>query len=291
MSNKFGRGKNKKNKIAPAVEKKIRVHFNRQTGRIINYYRLKSDNRICPYAVVENVYTKKYAIYHSMKDDLIRSQGAFNLLTQYAMPGKDSPERKIIARSLLVNGVITYAKCFVSAEGRGGVKLEPKDVFKDNEVYMNYHTEIMKLRHQYFAHAGDGVTLENNTVCAVLNPDVNNKMIFIIDMEGHRAEHANNKIQFFTGLSAFVYDYVCKRQDAIRQKAMDSVNEMDVDELYKISVTPSEMYHTYASLPTGFVDIHNDIRAEVIHAKDMVNPKNIESIDQAQAMANKSFFY
>jgi len=63
-------------------------------------------------------------------------------------------ELDFIKQTVWESFIIKYAKCFTKAEGRK-VKLEAKDLFKNNSVQMEIHHELMELRHQHIAHGGN----------------------------------------------------------------------------------------------------------------------------------------
>jgi hypothetical protein len=67
--------------------------------------------------------------------------------------GVDETEALYLENAYFVAFLTTYAKCFVSAGDRL-VKLDAKDVFRDDSSSRQVHERIMELRHSYAAHNG-----------------------------------------------------------------------------------------------------------------------------------------
>ncbi len=89
---------------------------------------------------------KKFIAYCSIKEDL-------ELLLEYTALLKTKPSK--VFSSALVNALIAlYGKCFTDASKNSYPKLEPNDLFKDDEI-KETHDYLMGLRHQFVAHRGE----------------------------------------------------------------------------------------------------------------------------------------
>jgi hypothetical protein len=61
--------------------------------------------------------------------------------------------------------VVLYGKCFTDASKGRKIKIESKVILKANQNLLKLHNEIMSMRHNYIAHAG-------NTAFEVLEPRI-----------------------------------------------------------------------------------------------------------------------
>lgn len=84
-----------------------------------------------------------------------------------------------IANSLWFSSIITYAKCFTSAEGR--TRLDQKHYFKGESAEVKaMHENIMDIRHTYIAH-GSGESLSKTEVFLTLNTDSTHRELLGVD--------------------------------------------------------------------------------------------------------------
>lgn len=71
---------------------------------------------------------------------------------EYLKLTHDKKGSKILLKALLRAVIITYAKCFVKADGRR-IKLEQKNISEKNK---ETHEHLFNMRNEYVAHAGEG---------------------------------------------------------------------------------------------------------------------------------------
>jgi len=104
----------------------------------------------------------------------------------------------------------TYAKCFVSAEGRA-VTLDATEVFKSHRSARSAHNRIIKLRHRYAAHNADS-GLVRTTMAAKEEDDR-----FVIQ---HLITLATpiNEFESFASVVELVSDYVTVRLNQLLAK-------------------------------------------------------------------------
>jgi len=126
----------------------------------------------CPYVYLDSSLAHILAGWMLVKNDLEFSKTSFEALLSLI----DNKEQEIIQQSLFFSGVIKYAKCFVSAEGRR-VKLMIRNILKNNnDEKIKIHNELIDLRHNFVAHAGESDKERMKTVL-ILNPDKSNQNI------------------------------------------------------------------------------------------------------------------
>jgi len=110
-----------------------------------------ADEPVFSYAV-PNIFSKRLASFAMIREDVLFSKSAFESLIQLkAQAEQDS----IIISSLYYAAIIQYGRCFNENKG-GHSKLEPSDIFTDQDVEVNKtHTELMDLRNSFVAHRDD----------------------------------------------------------------------------------------------------------------------------------------
>lgn len=91
--------------------------------------------------------SKKFIAYCAMKEDL-------ELLLKYIDILKEKPDQTIQS-ALTFSTISLYGKCFTDASKNSYPKLEPSDLFKDDDDYADTHEILMDLRHQFIAHRGE----------------------------------------------------------------------------------------------------------------------------------------
>lgn len=70
-----------------------------------------------------------------------------------------------VSTALLVDAAISYGRCFATAEGRGGTKIENGSPWiSEDTLERRWHAELMKMRNTLFAHAGDHYLNRTETI-------------------------------------------------------------------------------------------------------------------------------
>jgi hypothetical protein len=152
-----------------------------------------------PFALVDSPVARRINGLVLIRKDLQFSASA--LETLIAQPKK--AEMLIVRQSLWYAAIVTYAKCFVDADGRG-MRLQSRSVFKsDAEKLTKIHEWMMGLRHSYIAHAGQNDEEEVHTWIA-LAADTSKKafvanyhnMELSLSIPDHAAEEYLRTIRF-----------------------------------------------------------------------------------------------
>lgn len=163
------------------------------------YVRVVADEeqRILPLVLLKTKLARNFSAYGLIKKDLGLVKDALTFL-------EAGVENKTIKQSLSFFAVVTYAKCYAQAAGRGvslnidAIKELPKEV-KDE------HERLILQRNQYVAHGG-GEGWEQNSIAVSLDMDnqvykqIYPNIIFLNDID--------SQLQNFRLLVTFVDDYV-----------------------------------------------------------------------------------
>lgn len=91
--------------------------------------------------------SKKFIAYCAMKEDL-------ELLLTFIELLKEKPQ-PTVQSALTISLISLYGKCFTDASKNSYPKLEPSDLFKNEEKFRVTHEILIDLRHQFIAHRGD----------------------------------------------------------------------------------------------------------------------------------------
>ncbi|MBT6685170.1 MAG: hypothetical protein HN704_08160 [Bacteroidetes bacterium] len=71
------------------------------------------------------------------------------------MKGQEDDE--LLTKSYWISCIIIYGKCFTDAAKGRGTTLNKEDIFSANSNLGKFHEELMDMRHNYIAHAGDSI--------------------------------------------------------------------------------------------------------------------------------------
>ena len=157
-------------------------------------------NEITPIALLKTKLARNYSALCLIKKDLDLVKETLTLL-------EAGVENKIIKQSLSFFAIITYAKCYAQAEGRGSsLKIEalkdlPKQVREE-------HDRLIQQRNKYVAHGG-GEGWEQNVIAVALDLDqrvthhIYENIVFLNDLD--------SQLLNFRLLVAFVDDDVTVR--------------------------------------------------------------------------------
>lgn len=149
----------------------------------------------------------------------------------------NSPQ--MIKQSASFYAVITYAKCFAEAEGRG-TQLQAKDALKyaDGDS-RSEHERIIHQRNKYVAHAGlEGY--EHNPIVATLNRDTGKKEVLKIYDNVMGLSDIDSQLDNFYKLVHSVIKYVEEVKKTTFDRLQKDLSEMDIETLYKESIDPEK---------------------------------------------------
>ncbi len=123
--------------------------------------KLKTPDQL--YYILDSHISKKWIGYMSIKLDLQFVKQILDVLS--ATSDEYDETRELINKSNWISSVVIYGKCFTDASKGRRVKLEGEVILKENKNLLKLHTELMSMRHNYVAHAG-------NTAFEVLEPRI-----------------------------------------------------------------------------------------------------------------------
>jgi hypothetical protein len=193
------------------------------------YVRVVADEeqRILPLVVLKTQLARNFSAYGLIKKDLGVVKDTLTLL-------EAGVENKTIKQSLSFFAVVTYAKCYAKAGGRGvslnidAIKDLPKEV-KDE------HERLILQRNQYIAHGG-GEGWEQNAIAVSLDMDhkihkeIYPNIIFLNDID--------SQLKNFRLLVTFVDDYVTGQLKKSFAKLREETLATDFDKLAAAAFIP-----------------------------------------------------
>jgi len=193
------------------------------------YVRVMADerNRILPFAVLKTNFAKRFSALGLIKKDL-------DLVKQALRELQNGVDNKIVKQSLAFYAVVTYAKTFAQAEGRG-LKIDVSAIKDIPEEAREEHQRLIDQRNQYVAHGGEG-GWEQNAVVASLNiyngeiDKIYPNIIFLKDID--------SQLENFWLLVAFVEDYVGNQLKAIWPKLRQETLETEFENLMEQAISP-----------------------------------------------------
>lgn len=236
----------------------VRVHFDSDSKRLVKFFRTKS-GKVCRYAFIDTSNAKRIGGYISIDNDLKNSLEAFQCLN--ALNIDPSNDTQVIKRSLMVNAVVTYMKCFTQSDGRK-IKLEGKDIFKSDTILINQHNKLSEFRHQYLAHSGKSKH-EEISIVAILNPDETKKKIFDIDIGVNSTTNIDTEVPICIDLVRFVRKHVNEKINKLMNLFQIEISDVDLIDLYNNSVLPDERYFIYLPIDRPNLQKRNSKEAEM----------------------------
>lgn len=182
------------------------------------------DGKVCPYLFADTPLAKRLSGLTQIMHDLDHAKELMSLT--------DTVDNSEIAYSLWMSSVITYGKCFASADGRKS-KLEREHVKRFNPEAIDYHNALIAQRNEYFAHAGQN-DYENSNVGVILAPEEDGrKVLWVNHLMVKKSNISSDEIKIFNALCDGLFDVVEKTAEDIHARVLNEYREMDIDELYK----------------------------------------------------------
>lgn len=186
----------------------------------------------CRYFILNDIESKQPSAYLSLLHDLVECETILDLLKPFI---KDENVQFQIKSGLYFSVVILYARCYNKADGRG-VMLQ-REVFKGKDpALLKSHIEIMTVRNQYLAHAGNS-RHEDRTMVLYFHPGENNyaKMEPKVGVNKHQFEHTLDK---YYEVIATTKEYVQEKLKTVLPKFKKHLLQLDMNVIYRKSKTP-----------------------------------------------------
>ena len=197
-----------------------------------NYIKIDADDsgNLLKYMILKTRESKQFAGYALMKKDI-------NLVLEALQQLNEIKESSIIKQSLSFFSIITYAKCFVTNNGRG-VKLQGKDVFKKaSQKLIGEHERIMRLRMEHVAHAGS-----DYEKCSVVSS------LYIINSDFVGGFNLNANLGFvssiqpytevFIELCDYLNIYLDRKIEYLKSEIFEYLGNLGSENLIENSISP-----------------------------------------------------
>lgn len=182
------------------------------------------DGKQCPYFFADTPLSKRLSGLSQIMHDLNHAKELMTLA--------DRVEDSNIAYSLWMSAIVTYGKCFASAEGRR-VKLEREHVKRFNSEAIDYHDALIAQRNEYFAHAGENA-YETANVGVILAPeDEGREVLWVNHLMVKKSSISSDEIGMFNALCEGLYDIVEKIGEEVHKRVLNEYRAMNIDELYQ----------------------------------------------------------
>lgn len=177
---------------------------------------------------------RQYSGFRLILKDLKIVSEIIQTLKPLAFNGSSS----VIKQSLSFYAIVTYAKCFTEAKGRG-TRLKKEDALKyASPEEILEHERIMDQRHNYVAHGGlKGY--EHNPVVASLNSDNQNKRVIEIYDNIMGLVDIDSQLGNFEDLVNSVLKYVIEKCETSFNRITTEIHEKNIEELYKLAIDPN----------------------------------------------------
>ena len=192
----------------------------------VNFLVKDSYGNTCPFIFADTPLAKRLSGLTQIMDDLLHAKELSKLVS--------TVENSEIQYSLWMSAVVTYGKCFAMAKGRK-IKLEEKHVKNACPDAFDFHKDLIELRNECFAHAGNN-NYEKSNVAVILCPDLKNKAVIGVN-------HLNIKKLSVTEQFITPFRYLCnelyKVVEELGKPAHENVlkeyQNKDINELYRLS--------------------------------------------------------
>ncbi len=189
------------------------------------------DGKVCPYAIVSGRYTKLVTAYHSIRGDLLDAKA----MISYVQNNPGVPP--IVKTSMFKSFIIQYSKCFTQAKGRK-VKVEAESVFREHDELLVIHKEVIQMRHNYIAHAGEG-KYEYGAMVIYLTPDIETPSIERIFYSDLKFMDHSLEIPGYFRICECVLEYLDSKLEKLAPFFDQELNGIEINELYIRSKTPN----------------------------------------------------
>jgi hypothetical protein len=181
------------------------------------------DGNKCPYLIADTPLAKRLSALTQIMDDLKHAKELAELIA--------SSEVGEIQYALWLSAVVTYGKCFASANGRR-VKLEEHHVSEACSEALGFHKDLLSLRNEFFAHAGEN-DYEASNIAVVLSPKKDCPRTMDVNHVNIKKRSVTEEfINPFCMLCDRLYSVVEKLGKKVYAKVFEEYQSMDVEILY-----------------------------------------------------------
>jgi len=188
------------------------------------------DGQTFPYVIASGKFIQLATAYHSIQGDLLEAQA----MILYLQNNPGLPP--VVKSSMFKAFIIQYGKCFTTAWGRK-VMMNADKVYKEQKELSNIHNDVMEMRHNYIAHAGES-KYDYGAMVIYLNPSLDNPLIIGTIYSDSKFLDHSLKISGYQKLCHWALDYVGKTLEKLGPKFDKELEALDINKLYTKSKTP-----------------------------------------------------
>ncbi|EJG0417780.1 TPA: hypothetical protein ACMDSL_004627 [Vibrio parahaemolyticus] len=187
---------------------------------------------------------KQFSGYILIKKDLKFCRKSARLAIQFAGENRNTDDNIYVReehdvnedmlQALMTSFTITYAKCFTQAHGRG-IKLEAKQVFRDNPELLSIHDFIMDFRMNDIAHSGKDSS-EKIRAYILLDPDENQGTPPKFVTHSNHAYGADAKLfEYYLQVVSFLEEYIINMVEKIYPRIEKEIASVGSRYLYELA--------------------------------------------------------
>lgn len=181
------------------------------------------DGNKCPLLFADTQLARRLSGLTQIMDDLKHAKELAGLIS--------SVEIGELQYSLWMSAVVTYGKCFANASGRK-IKLEELHVSEACVDALSFHRDLLSLRNEFFAHAGDN-DYEISNVGIILSPQIGVKEVIGVNHINVKKRSVTEEfIVPFCHLCDELYKIVEQLGEKVHEKVFEEYKNMDIEELY-----------------------------------------------------------
>ena len=186
------------------------------------------DGKQLPFLIVDSPIAKRCLALARIENELMQAVLLAKMI--------DSPQQGHVSLAFWHAAVMSYARCFSNAWGRG-TTLEREHVDQAGSAFLAIHDDIMDLRNQYVAHAGNHTQEIDRIAVSLKRPPepkaVNNTFYFLISQMGPKSENRNSFVDLCSALILVVTNIRIRAENRL----LDDYRTKDLDELYQNAYT------------------------------------------------------
>lgn len=190
------------------------------------------DKELTPLYILKTKHAIRYAGYRMISKDLSL---VFEVLKELV---DTKPKSGVVIQSLSFTAIITYGKCFTSAEGRR-IKLDEGALKGVNEELNLVHKNVIEMRHSYVAHGGIG-DFEKNPVCVAFHPTQPGKVLDIYDNVSYTSSILPS-VPLFLELIIALDKYVNEKIGIHEKKMKEELFKLKLSEIWDKVFNPRNM--------------------------------------------------
>lgn len=208
------------------------AHVNVDSNKL-NVIAYDNDGRECPIFEYNSSIASRYRALRQIRNDI----GELFIMLKYLENSDNNKIVEIVRQSVNVAFIVSYGKLFTASNaGRKLVGKTNADLKGATPEQICLHNEIMNLRHEFIAHAGNNDFERSPTLC-VLKPRKGNKALldtFFPNQKLH--SQSDSMIGDYLGLISVLAENIERKIDKTKCKLAEEIARYSIDDMYDKSV-------------------------------------------------------